>query len=153
MDSFSRSNASRVIGFCGNPRRVNVALSRARRGLVIFGCENTLSADHLWRKLLENIDNLTPILGNDISEVKALNDKQFEGNLRLDASVNFKIGRLLGGREVKGDPLLFYASLLIYLLFPAPVKVLIELLDCEFGFGRRLKGNRYLTNCFNAMAA
>lgn len=47
-----RSNEQQSIGFLGDPRRLNVALTRARYGLVILGNPRVLSKQPLWNALL-----------------------------------------------------------------------------------------------------
>jgi len=48
----SRSN----VGFLEDYRRVNVALTRAKRSLWIVGNEEVLKSSELWRKLLQEMD-------------------------------------------------------------------------------------------------
>ncbi|KAI8819487.1 AAA domain-containing protein [Fimicolochytrium jonesii] len=43
---------TRYVGFIDEPRRVNVALTRAKRHLFIFGNKTLLSRDKLWGKVL-----------------------------------------------------------------------------------------------------
>lgn len=47
-----RSNDGKSIGFLSDPRRLNVALTRARYGLVILGNPKILSKTVLWNNLL-----------------------------------------------------------------------------------------------------
>lgn len=48
-----RSNAEQKVGFISNRGRANVALSRARYGLIIVGDSATVGCDPLWGALLQ----------------------------------------------------------------------------------------------------
>lgn len=50
--SMCRSNAERNIGFLADTRRMNVAMTRARKKLMIIGDSSTLSANSFYEKLL-----------------------------------------------------------------------------------------------------
>ena len=47
-----RSNERQGIGFLSDPRRLNVALTRAKYGVVIVGNATVLSRHMLWNNLL-----------------------------------------------------------------------------------------------------
>merc|ERR1712066_852138 len=48
-----RSNRTGTVGFLADWRRLNVMLTRARRGIVIIGNSRTLKTDEHWSKWLE----------------------------------------------------------------------------------------------------
>ena len=50
------------IGFLDDPHRMNVLLTRARRGLVIVGNRDTLASDDLWRSWIDYADQHRLIL-------------------------------------------------------------------------------------------
>jgi superfamily I DNA and/or RNA helicase len=48
-----RCNAEKNLGFVMDSRRMNVAITRAKRGLVVVGNEATLSSSIHWRSWLQ----------------------------------------------------------------------------------------------------
>jgi regulator of nonsense transcripts 1 len=52
-----RSNPEKNVGFLADSRRLNVALTRAKRGLIVIGDPTTLRSDKNWQAWLEYIRN------------------------------------------------------------------------------------------------
>jgi hypothetical protein len=51
-----RANDARALGFTADARRLNVAITRARRGLIVLGHRRTLDADPNWAAWLRWVD-------------------------------------------------------------------------------------------------
>ena len=51
-----RNNPRNQLGFVADPRRLNVAITRAKRGLIVLGHRETLLTDPLWQKWLQFVD-------------------------------------------------------------------------------------------------
>ncbi|KAJ3220792.1 hypothetical protein HK099_004012 [Clydaea vesicula] len=56
MFSMTRSNAEGKIGFLNCPRRLNVALTRAKKALWLIGNEETFKMDPLWETLITHCE-------------------------------------------------------------------------------------------------
>lgn len=54
--SLARSNEEGAIGFLTDYRRMNVAMTRARKKLVVIGDSATLGQDHFYRQFLEYVE-------------------------------------------------------------------------------------------------
>lgn len=52
-----RSNLMRELGFLRDSRRLNVAITRAKRGLIIVGDQSVLRTCRHWGSLLESLEN------------------------------------------------------------------------------------------------
>ena len=51
-----RSNAQGRLGFVSDDRRLNVALTRARRAVVVAGDPATLASDGTWKAFLDRCE-------------------------------------------------------------------------------------------------
>lgn len=69
-----RSNAAGRVGFLQDWRRLNVAITRAKRGLVIVGDSQTLSSDENWRALVDWCRNEGVFQEADVSKYDRLLD-------------------------------------------------------------------------------
>ena len=56
--SFVRSNTTAELGFLTDTRRTNVALTRARRKLIVFGDSSTLANHEFYCRLLDYWERL-----------------------------------------------------------------------------------------------
>jgi superfamily I DNA and/or RNA helicase len=57
--SLVRSNNENEIGFLINEQRMNVLLTRAKCAMIIFGNKRTLISNHLWKRWIESVPNVT----------------------------------------------------------------------------------------------
>lgn len=60
-----RSNEERKIGFLNDKRRLNVALTRAKYGLILIGDVSCLKGDELWREYLEFLEKKGSVFSSD----------------------------------------------------------------------------------------
>lgn len=68
--SATRSNLVGDLGFLQDPRRLCVALTRARRGLILVGDLKTLRSSHHWAALAESCESRGCIVHPDLSELR-----------------------------------------------------------------------------------
>ncbi|PGH13544.1 hypothetical protein AJ80_06294 [Polytolypa hystricis UAMH7299] len=89
-----RSNDHQGIGFLSDPRRLNVALTRAKYGLVILGNPKVLSKHPLWNELLVHFKNQDclvegPLSNLQVSMIQFSRPKQaYRGPQRFQMSYN-----------------------------------------------------------------
>lgn len=60
-----RSNDDKKIGFLNDKRRLNVALTRAKYGLILVGDIATLKSDELWKEYLEFLEEKGSVFSSD----------------------------------------------------------------------------------------
>lgn len=65
-----RSNDASSIGFVADARRMNVALTRARYGLIVLGNPRVLSKNHLWNNLICHFKELNVLMEGTIGNMR-----------------------------------------------------------------------------------
>jgi len=65
-----RSNDNSSIGFVSDARRMNVALTRARYGLIVLGNPKVLSKNHLWNNLICHFKELQVLMEGNIGNLQ-----------------------------------------------------------------------------------
>ena len=70
-----RSNPDRTVGFLADERRLNVAITRARRGLILVGDDATLAGGNaVWRDYLRFLARKRCLLPNGASSLLPVAD-------------------------------------------------------------------------------
>ena len=102
-----RSNEELKIGFLANAKRLNVALTRAKYSIVVFGDSRTIRADdQRWNILLENhCAPLSSLLAEIPVVVEDLGNRQISSEIELNSSVSKRIGAFFGMNEQKCEHL------------------------------------------------
>ncbi|GIL94261.1 hypothetical protein Vretimale_509 [Volvox reticuliferus] len=103
-----RSNEHSSIGFLSDPRRLNVALTRARYGLVVLGNPRVLSRQPLWNSLLQYFKESGCLVEGPLTNLKP-SMVQLHKPKRVFDRGSFGVGALTTNRyqppEKVGDPL------------------------------------------------
>lgn len=99
-----RSNVHGNLGFLQDQRRMNVMLTRARRGLVVFCDVPCLHHNELWKKWLEEQRKKGAILTLDKWEDKINVPSKFRTEMRENERANRWGGSKGKGHHQKGGP-------------------------------------------------
>ena len=83
-----RSNSSRFIGHVADPRRLNVAITRARYSVLVIGDVQTITSDGLWRGFIEHARTFGTCFHSSDSEVIQSAEKKLsvEANTLLNVA-------------------------------------------------------------------
>jgi len=85
-----RSNGNSKLGFLSDFRRLNVALTRAKFGLIICGNAGLLSTDKLWNILLNFYQEKNAIFEGPLNNLVLSNIKLPQADLEFDTTSYFK---------------------------------------------------------------
>ena len=91
-----RSNDHQGIGFLSDPRRLNVALTRAKYGLIVIGNPKVLSKHPLWHNLLYHFKINDCLLEGPLNNLKM-------SAFKFDAPRNYVNRRMLTPSELPAD--------------------------------------------------
>jgi hypothetical protein len=94
-----RSNEKQGIGFLNDPRRLNVALTRARYGVVILGNAKVLSKQPLWNNLLVHFKEGECLVEGPLSNLKQSNI-QFRKPQKYYPDQRFIVGARYDARDI-----------------------------------------------------
>ncbi|KAL4855832.1 Regulator of nonsense transcripts 1 [Chlorella vulgaris] len=92
-----RSNEHQGIGFLSDPRRLNVALTRAKYGLVVLGNPKVLSKQSIWNALLYHFKENACLVEGPLTNLKQ-SMVQLQRPRRLFDSGSFGLGGALSTR-------------------------------------------------------
>ena len=96
-----RSNSLNEIGFLRDPRRLCVALTRARRGLILLGDPRVLQTSRHWEALLDSCRKRGCLVNSPANTEKELQDSVVETRRTL-VSLDELQGALDGTSNVLG---------------------------------------------------